>query len=691
MDHWLGQCWRGSRRIKDRLILLATIVLLLLITLLALGLRLYRLDAQSLWYDEGFSAYLARMNPAEITDRTAADIQPPLYYYLLHGWIKLLGDEERALRSLSLLCGVLVVPLMYAVAWQLFHTRLAGLLAALLIAVAPLHVWYSQETRMYTLFTLLCLLSSYLLLVVIPLVIQKGKKWKILVLWTVYTLVNIAALYTHYFAVFVMAFQALYLLLVWAGRGLRPARLILGGVFSVLFTFLAFLPWLPHLATRYGTDASFWPGQLKVFEALLDIAISFVGGESVLEPVGIVLATGYGVVFIFCFLALLLHGLRVTSHESRNSPYPLGFLLLYLLVPPALILALSSTAPKFNARYVMVSHPAVLLIVAGGLAALWQRRTSRLGNWLCWTLAAIALAFVLSVSAYANANAYFDPAFARADFRGVTRYLGKHIAPDETIILSSGHMYPVFDYYAAGVERHLLPDSATLDTTRTLDYSIASDLKEWLTARGGVWVVLWQDDVVDPAGYLTTILGEVGEEQPVDRGFAKVKVRHYRLSEDSIFSEQPAIAHPADYNFGNRLRLLGYTQTGDRQVTLFWEALQPLEEDYRVSLTLRDTMGQSWGQWDGRPTAYFYPTDRWPVGPVVFGRHDLTPLPGAPPGDYGLEVGVYTEDDPIGLDIMDDAGAPQGKRAMLGAVKLAVPTATVDDVEIPNPGRIDLG
>jgi hypothetical protein len=55
--------------------------LLLLLTLLGLGLRLYRLDAQSLWYDEGFSVYLARMGLGEITARTAADNQPPLYYY----------------------------------------------------------------------------------------------------------------------------------------------------------------------------------------------------------------------------------------------------------------------------------------------------------------------------------------------------------------------------------------------------------------------------------------------------------------------------------------------------------------------------------------------------------------------------------------------------------------------------------
>jgi len=100
------------------------------------------------------------MSPGEIVSRTAADIPPPLSYLLLHAWIQLFGDDEPVVRSLSVLFGVLAVPLIYGVAWQLLRRRLAGLLAALLLAVSPLHIWYGQETRMYALLTFLCLLSS---------------------------------------------------------------------------------------------------------------------------------------------------------------------------------------------------------------------------------------------------------------------------------------------------------------------------------------------------------------------------------------------------------------------------------------------------------------------------------------------------------------------------------------------------
>jgi mannosyltransferase len=472
---------------------LVVAIFLLLITLLALGLRLYRLDGQSLWYDEGFSVYLARMNLGEITERTAADIQPPLYYYLLHGWIGLFGDTEWALRSLSLLFGVFTVPLLYAAAWQLFRSRLAGLLAALLVAISPLHVWYGQEARMYTLLTFLCLLSSYLLL----LVVDAKKKWVIPILWAAYTLTNVAALYTHYFAAFVLAFQAIYVFVIWVARGGHPWHLVLGGLASGSATVLAYLPWIPYLFARFGADVSYWPGQLNLHEVFVDVVVSFVGGESVSEATGILLAIGYGLIFVGCLFVLssqAMHDARPSagSHMDALSSFysSLLFLLLYLLLPPALILVLSYNSPKFNARYVMISHPALLLIMSGGLAVLWQRRSGFLGNVSRGVLVALALSFILVGAIYANYNAYSDSAFARSDFRGVARYLRRHIGPDEAIILTSGHMFPVFDYYAPGVERHLLPDSPTLDTTRTLDYSIAADLNEWLAGKEGLWLVL---------------------------------------------------------------------------------------------------------------------------------------------------------------------------------------------------------
>ena len=129
-------------------------------TLLALALRLVRLDFQPLWWDEGYSVYFATQDLVTLTLKTASDIHPPLYYYLLHLWIALFGAGAEAVRLLSVFIGVLIVPALYAVG-----RRRAGPRAApdrrRLAAVSPMQVYYSQEVRMYALATLLGLGSVY--------------------------------------------------------------------------------------------------------------------------------------------------------------------------------------------------------------------------------------------------------------------------------------------------------------------------------------------------------------------------------------------------------------------------------------------------------------------------------------------------------------------------------------------------
>lgn len=563
---------------------------------------------------------------------------------------------------------------------------------------------------MYTLLVFLSLLSSAILLQAM----RAQTKEQMVGWWTAYALTGIAALYTHYFALFILVFQAIYLLVSWVAARCRPLELLAGALVSGVVILAAYLPWLPHLLTRYGADVSYWPGQLKLGEVLVDIAVFFVGGESITESLGLQLAYAFGLIVILCFMALLLvrsgtegyaedreiviSGARMLPSFGEglppHEPKPLLFLSLYLLIPPALILFLAYNAPKFNARYVMVSHPALLLLFAGGMAALVQRRSGLVRRLLRWTLVAVTFLVLSGASVYAVYQAYTVPDFARADFRGVVRHLEEHVGQDETVILVSGHMFPVFDLYGAGLERHLLPDSATLDTTRVLDYSVADDLNRWLLGRRGVWIVLWQDEVVDPVGLLAMMLDDVGEQVPVSQTFAQISLRHYRLPADVLFSDRPRIDHPADVNFGGSLRLLGYSQTGERSVTLYWQALQLLDNDYRVSVILRDTLGQTWGQWDGRPATYSYPTMRWQPGRIVPGRYDLIPMPGTPPGDYGLDVGVYAELGDMGVDalsVLDEAGAPQGERIMLGAVRLSVAPATVDQVDVPDPVGTEVG
>ena len=128
--------------------------LFLLFLLLATALRILHLGFQPLWWDEGYSVWFATQNPAQMVSLTAQDIHPPLYYALLHGWAALLGPGPTALRLFSVAVGVLTIPLLFLIARRMLSGR-AALLATLLLTISPLHVYYSQEVRMYGLVALL--------------------------------------------------------------------------------------------------------------------------------------------------------------------------------------------------------------------------------------------------------------------------------------------------------------------------------------------------------------------------------------------------------------------------------------------------------------------------------------------------------------------------------------------------------
>ncbi|NDJ62003.1 MAG: hypothetical protein GYB67_12805, partial [Chloroflexi bacterium] len=132
------------------------------ILLIAAAARLYHLQTPSLWFDEGWSAHAA--SQPSLQAAAAADAtNPPLYYTVLHAAARGFGTSELALRWVSALFGLLIIPLSYRLTRRLFDTQLgqrAGVYAGLLAATTPLLWWASQEARMYTLLAVLVLVAA---------------------------------------------------------------------------------------------------------------------------------------------------------------------------------------------------------------------------------------------------------------------------------------------------------------------------------------------------------------------------------------------------------------------------------------------------------------------------------------------------------------------------------------------------
>ncbi len=639
-------------------------VTLIVLLLIAFALRVFRLDFQGLWYDEAFSVYLAQFSLADITARTAADIQPPLYYYLLHLWIVLASDHEFVLRFFSLFFGVLTIPLMFVTARRLFPDRAVALITALLATLSPLYLWYSQEARMYTMITFLLLLSCYALLRALsPSTVKDGRGpgwgW-----WIVFALANIAAVYTHYFAFVIIAFQVLYALAV----SLKSKTNLVRVFASLAAIVVAFLPWTPFILARFGEDASYWRGALKLDEAIRHIFINFTTGESVLEAQAQWIAAGW--------LLVLLAGLVVWwfARRAESPNHPITFLILYLVIPLALLLFLFSRNPKFNARYLMIASPPLFLLLGAGLAGALSLTRRR--NIFAVFVTVVVFAFLFLTSAYADSNAYFDPAFTKASFREIARYIDDHMAPDEAIILTSGHMFPAFNYYyRGGAPTIRLPDDPTLNIDHVLGYDTANVLNQTLAGKRGAWVVLWQDEVVDPNSFVPMFLTSKGKETKIQgTNFYQVRLRHWTLQPNAHFSVMPEPGTPRVANFKNLVKLLGFDAPAPTPAdvgasfSLYWQSLETFTDDYYVALRVLDGAGNLWGKQDRRPAGYNYPTTRWKKGENLFGAYTVPLLAGAPAGDYFVQVTLYTKSNESGLDVLAPNGAPIGKSVKIGPI-----------------------
>lgn len=641
--------WASARPALTRARVLALV-------LAAFVLQTWALDAQSLWYDEGFSAWLAARPLREIVVRTAADIHPPLYYLLLHGWIALAGQTEFALRFPSVLAAVVTVPLLWRLARRLLGPRAADA-AALLVAFSPLWLWYGREARMYTLVTALGVAA--LLMLLDQLEEEPGLE-KLGVL----AALNIAAVYTHFYAWFLVAVQVAWLLL-WRWR--RPGT-VLRLLTPLVVTLLAYLPWLGFALNRLDADRSYWRGALDARYVLTTLLENWSTGHGAAAPV----AQPFG----FLLAGLALAGLVGLVARGRWSA---ALALALLVAVPVLgLFVVSFGRPKYHPRYLMLAAPGFLLALAALRAwAGGQGPGERGRRPLRSLLGVLALLVPLLVFAVADAATLVDPPFPKDDWRGLVRVLQAE-NQGEPVLLVSGHAFPIFTYYDQRDSWIPLPDAPTLDTGRVVGYGDAAGLERALASASGVWVVRWQDEVVDPDDVLAHLLRAGGATRDQERSFSGLVLEHWRLPPVFALPKAPEPEVPLDASFGDEVTLVGISgpavpppADAGVSLTLFWEARRMVTRDLKMRLAVEDEDGFVWGVLDRRPASYLHPTFRWRPGDPRPADVTIPLQPGTPPGEYFVQLTVYTEDEPTGLDLLDAAGAPAGKRLRLGPFTVA--------------------
>jgi len=382
--------------------------LLLSFIVIAAVFRLLHLGARSLWLDEPATIAFARMpwpRFAHIWQYGEAAYQGE-YFLLMRGWMQLGGSEWWA-RLPSAIFAIASVPLIYAVARKLMGER-AALASALLLAVNPTAVYYSQDARSYTMAIFLVLASAWFFVCAV----EQNRERD----WLLWTLCSALAVYTHLFAALVMVGQAASLLTYrksgrWS-RMLPHALLILVISLPVLTLVLRIpphdlqFPWMPSATPKQ----------------LLHLALFLGGsGDKLLF---------FGILWVAALRSIWRDRLR---HDEPENWWRGCVLILWAVIPVVILALVSLRNPVFVQRYMIFCLPATIMLAARGLIALPQRN---LGLWLV---------LILSVSCVANIFlGYRKP---REDWRGATRAVVASAAPGDAVVIYPSYARPGFDYY----------------------------------------------------------------------------------------------------------------------------------------------------------------------------------------------------------------------------------------------------
>jgi uncharacterized membrane protein len=636
------------------------LLILIVILLLATFLRFHRLENQSFWHDEGNSARLSERSITLIIAGTASDIHPPLYYLLLRGWRELVGSSEFALRSFSAFLGVTLVAFVFSLGRQLLGSvwPYGAIAGALLTAANPALIYYSQEARMYEMLAFLALLSTLLLIRIL-----QAPDWRSSLV-VAYVLTVAAGLYTHYFFPAVLLGQNL-IFLIWLfwwrpktqintidskamaiidqGSLTNKGRYFAGWAGIMFLILLIYAPWLPIFIRQATGKAS---SRVALPSFLLESGKWLAFGPTIeLEAVLIPLLS-YG-------LAVGL-GLYIGRKIFRKSVSFTIILLISISLPVTIMWLVGTTKPAFN-KFLLVAIPPLCLAAGVGLWSLWQHASIVKRSILVKVLTVILAGFIFWGTGRSLQNMYYDPTYARADYRSIAAKIAAESRPDSAVILNAANQWEVFTYYYSD-------DSAVFPVPRghPEPQTIDDELRAIVNRYDHVYALFWGEAERDPERLVERWL-DANAFKSNDEWVGDVRFVTYAVASE----ETEKIDVPVNVSFGESITLNNFVLGSEVyapgeiiQLTLHWQTEERLEKRYKVFLHLIDQSGHIISQRDSEPGGGLALTTTWSPGEILADNHGVLIPSGTSPGQYTLIVGLYDIADPEArLSIEADGGA----------------------------------
>ncbi len=465
-----------------------------LIISVGLILRLVSLN-QSLWLDEAINTQAAQNYSFFdlITQYAKADFHPPGWFIILWFWTKIFGYSEIAVRMPSVIFGTVNIWVVYLIGKKLVSRHL-GIVAALLICLNPLHIYYSQEARMYA---LACLAVSVNILLLIKLI--KGEKINLIFL----ILSNAAVLASDYVAYFIFPSQLLFILLF-------KKEILKKWIMAFSAAVLAGFWHLPTFLNQFdvGSVASanlptwkFIVGEFD-FKALPLTFVKFIIGRISLADKVI-----YTLLLLpVCSLFIYLYWRAVRSLKD----FAVKLLLFWIIIPLSLASIISFFIPIYNYFRVLFVIPAFIILISLGILSFKKR------------FQYIFLVSIVLIELFCSMVYLLNPKYQREDWKGLVVFFEK-LQPSAILFESSGTL-PPFDYYSKGN----LNAMGGLKDFPAKDENSVSDLNSSLGNSKDVYLVDYLVQISDPNRLLSKKLVELGYEQTDTRNFNGVGfVYHY--------------------------------------------------------------------------------------------------------------------------------------------------------------------
>jgi len=697
--------------------------ILIILTLIAFGLRLYRLEATSLRGDEAFDSIYATLPILDIIEQNRfIQTYPPLYHTTLHFWLMIAGNSAFSIRWLmGVIPGTLVIPLTYQLAHLLFRRQKLSLLAAWLAVINPYLLWWSQDAHFYALLSMFAVGITVFALRVW----HKPSSW--LLLW-LYIIITVLGFYTHYFTYF--SWGAVNLIALWftfnwsdkAGFVMSNQGLMLQKKWwlAQIIIVVLYSPWIYLSLWIVTTYIEPWIEFAPFVEILYRNLAAYSIHLGQREAWGIVAIGLAGVLFLIGALPVRPDRFRkpVRSEPRFLKTCQASIILQVMIFAPLFVLYIATyIRPLYDEKLTIFVVPLFLITLARGIDLIMSNSNYSLPSLVDPTpdpsptrireydfphhsptrigvegeqllsnkcmavqffgkiglltvakpIGYLSLMLISGAMLLSNYHYFFNPDYAKSpDWHGLMNYVHTHAQADDLLIYNFPE--PTIPYYNDDrLPIILLPSNDDLDQTQ-----IVIETEKGIGGYRRVWFVplvkSWWDTNADVLTWLN---------RHADRQEEKFfRDTHVILYLTPTTWQEKMISQPTLFAEGIRLHGFHVAETdlsSDDVVdlSLYWQAERVFDISYTVFTHVIRTDGQLYGQWDNLPVSGTYPMTEWAPGEMIVDKYEIPINTYAPAGNYRLLIGLYNPATGVRLPVLDAEDKPINDHVQL-SVKITL-------------------